>query len=214
VAHNLTPTLQAVRRLAPPAKHLFVNLKALITVSKQGLPAVAEVVRGLGCSPEPGVVCSQSTLLPALATALEQVNPILNWLSIHQQLLSDFISNGGTGLSATTTTLGGSGFTCNGLPCGHYLRQFGVSGNEGLAIYQNRDPNNRGNTYPPGVYPLRGIAKHEGLPAWDCKNAGGEHGPEGDQPFGSPSCWLAPPLPGTKGRYQIPHILQAHYPNS
>jgi virulence factor Mce-like protein len=213
VAHNLTPTVQAVRRLAPPLKHVFVNLTALIAVSKQGLPAVAEVLRGLGCTPESGVACSPSTLLPALATALEQVNPILNWLSIHQQLTSDFISNGGTGLSATTTTLGGSGFTCHGLPCGHYLRQFGVSGNEGLAIYQNRDPNNRGNTYPPGVFPLRDIARREGLPAWDCKNAGGEHGPEGDQPFGTPTCWVAPPLPGAK-RYQIPHILQAHYPSN
>jgi virulence factor Mce-like protein len=214
VAHNLGPTLHALQRLSPPLGHLFVNLNPLITVSKQGLPALAEVLRGAGCSPQPGITCSQSTLLPALATALDQVNPILNWLSIHQLLTSDFISNGGTGLSATTTALGGSGRTCNGLPCGHYLRQFGISGSETFGIYQNRDANNRGNAYPPAVYPVQQIAEKEGLPAWDCKNAGGEHGPEGDFPFGSPSCWVAPPLPGAKGRYEIPHILQAHYPNN
>jgi ABC-type transporter Mla subunit MlaD len=213
VARNLGPTLRAVRTLSPNLKHLFVNLRPLIAVSKQGLPAVAEVLRGLGCSPQPGVACSQSTLLPALATALEQLNPILNWLSIHQLLMSDFIANGGTGLSATTTALGGSGLTCHGLPCAHYLRQFGVSGNEGFGIYQNRDPNNRGNTYPPAVFPIKEIAAKEGLPAWDCKNAGGEHGPEGDQPFGSPTCWVAPPLSGAKP-YRIPHLLQAHYPNN
>jgi hypothetical protein len=215
VAHNLGPTVEAVRQLSPPLKRLFVNLGPLITASKAGLPATSEFLRGLGCTPQPGIICppnpATQTLLPALGTLLEQLNPVLNWLSLHQQLTSDFISNGGTPLSATATTVGGNGVMCARLPCGHYLRQFGLTGPESFGLYQNRDPNNRGNSYPPGVYPIRQIAAKEGLPSWDCKNAGGEHGPKGDEPGGSPSCWVAPPLPGAKGPYQIPHLLQAHY---
>jgi virulence factor Mce-like protein len=220
VAHNLGPTLRAVQQLSPPLKHLFVNLNPLITVSKAGLPATAEFLKGLGCTeadtgrgscpPNP----TRNTLLPALGTFLEQLNPIVNWLALHQQLVSDFISNGGTPLSATTTTLGGSGLTCNGVPCGHYLRQFGVSGNESLAIYQNRDPNNRGNTYPD---PLFGVNPRwlafDAVAAWDCNNTGGQHGPQGDQPTGSPACWISPPLARFLGQKQkFPHILQAKYP--
>jgi virulence factor Mce-like protein len=219
VAQNLTPTLQAVRQLSPPLKHLFVNLNPLITVSKKGLPATAEFLKGLGCTPERGLSCppdpTRTTLLPALGTFLEQLNPIVNWLGLHQQLVSDFISNGGTPLSATTTAEGGSGLTCNGLPCGHYLRQFGVSGNESLGIYQNRDPNNRGNTYPD---PLFGVNQNNFIQddpaAWDCNNSG-VHGPQGDQPLGSPACWISPPPSRfLRQKQKFPHLLQAKYPGT
>jgi hypothetical protein len=107
--------------------------------------------------------------------------------------------------------------TCgNGQPCGHYLRQFGVSGNEGLAIYANRDPNNRGNTYPD---PLFGVNPNnftqDDLGAWDCNNSG-VHGPQGDQPSGSPACWLAPrPSRFLRNQKQkFPHLLQAKYPGT
>ena len=84
-----------------------------------------------------------------MGTFLEQLNPILTWLGQHQQLTSDFISNGGTPLSATSTTVGGNGLTCDGAPCGHYLRQFSLTGPESFSIAPNRSPDNRGNTYPP-----------------------------------------------------------------
>ena len=134
MAHNLTPTLIAVRNLSPPLKHLFVNLNPLITVSRTGLPATAEFLKGLGC--DPGVAnisCppnpATQTLLPALGTFLEQLNPILNWLGLHQQLISAFVGGDGSmPMSALATALGGSGLKCDGVPCGHYLRQFGMSG--------------------------------------------------------------------------------------
>ncbi len=53
VAKNLGPTLHAVQVLSPPLKKLFVNLNPLITVSKTGLPATAEFLKGLGCTPQP-----------------------------------------------------------------------------------------------------------------------------------------------------------------
>jgi hypothetical protein len=185
------------------------------------MPATAEFLKGLGCVEKdtgPGSCApnpATQTLLPALGSFLEQLNPILNWIGQHQQLTADFISNGGTSLSATTTTFGGSGMTCDGTPCGHYLRQFGMVGGESLGIYQSRPPTNRGNTYP---NPLVGAKTNNFVydvpAAWDCNNTGGQHLPQGDQPTGNPGCWIDVPLGHYVGqRQKFPHILKAQYPN-
>ena len=131
VAQQLTPTLTALNQLAPNLRRLFVKLGPLITVSNTGLPATERVLRGLG----------PNTLLDSLGPFLSQLNPILTWLSYHQQLTSDFISDGGASLFARTTSFGGVGQ-------GHYLRQFGPTGPETLSFAPTRDANNRGNTYP------------------------------------------------------------------
>jgi phospholipid/cholesterol/gamma-HCH transport system substrate-binding protein len=204
VAQDLGPTLHSLQLLSPDLKRLFVNLDPLITVSKTGLPAVREVLTGLD-----HIGCGQNCLLPALGTFLEQLNPILSWLSLHQQLVSDFISNGATPLSSTTTSFGGSGMTCSGIPCGHYLRQFGPTGAETFGIFPNRDANNRGNTYPPSLWLQGPDALVKGnYPSWDCNNAGGQRGPSSTEM----SCWVAPTLPGAKPG-KITQILQASYPS-
>jgi phospholipid/cholesterol/gamma-HCH transport system substrate-binding protein len=196
VARDLGPTLHSVQVLSPYLQKLFVKLGPLITVSKTGLPAYAQVIRGA------------TPLIGSLGTFLEQLNPILNWLSLHQQLVSDFISNGAYGLAGTTTAFGGSGMTCQGAPCGHYLRQFGPTGAETFGIYQNRDANNRGNTYPPPLWLAdpRNLMKGN-FPAWDCSNTGGQHPVQGS----TEACWVQRP-PGSQNG-QIPHLVQAHYPN-
>jgi hypothetical protein len=172
----------------------------LITVSQTGLPGIRDVVRGA------------SPLLDQLGPFLEELNPIFNWLGQHQQLTSDFISNGAAGIAAKTTSVGGGGN-------GHYLRQFSPAGAETLGIYPNRDSGNRGNTYPAPLW----LANPENLqkgnfPSWDCKNTstGGSvpaiPGPVG--PIGGlgsrQACWIAPTLPGAKPG-QIPHILKKSY---
>ncbi len=213
VAQDLGPTLHSVQVLSPYLQRFFVKLGPLITVSQTGLPALRDVLVGL------------KPMLAALGPFLEQLNPILNWLALHQQLTSDFISNGANGLAAKTTAFGGSGLTCGGQPCGHYLRQFGPTGPETLAIYSTaRDPNNRGNTYPPplwladprsftagGTHPNSFI-----FPAWDCANtsagAGGSlaaTNPEKGATGGTPGCWVDHP-PGSVG-FQIPRIGPAKY---
>jgi virulence factor Mce-like protein len=196
VARDLGPTLHSVQVLSPYLQKLFVKLGPLITVSKTGLPAYAQVIRGA------------TPLIGSLGTFLEQLNPILNWLSLHQQLISDFISNGAYGLAGTTTAFGGSGMTCQGAPCGHYLRQFGPTGAETFGIYQNRDANNRGNTYPPPLWLAdpRNLMKGN-FPAWDCNNTGGQHPVQGS----TEACWVQRP-PGSQNG-QIPHLVQAHYSN-
>jgi phospholipid/cholesterol/gamma-HCH transport system substrate-binding protein len=206
VANNLKPTLESVRKLSPDLLRLFTKLGPLITASKTGLPAVSQVLNGA------------KPLLASLGPFLEQLNPIFGWLEQHQQLTSDFISNGATGIAAKTTAFGGSGLTCSGQPCGHYLRQFGPVGPETLALYTSRPATNRGDTYPPPLWladPT--VLKKSNLPSWDCKNTGAP----GDGSVSAiisaapgtsrPACWVAPPLPGTKTPSTLPHITAAHY---
>ncbi len=209
VAINLKPTLTDVRELAPSLKAFFVSLGPLITVSETGLPAISSVLGGA------------TPLLASVGPFLEQLNPILTWLSLHQQLLSDFISNGAAGLAATTTSFGVGG-------TGHYLRQFQPIGPETLSLAANRDPENRGNTYPPSLWladpdSFTAGGKHPGsfaLPSWDCDNTGAPG--DGSTPAGprTPSmlatgqqaCWVAPPLGpllGQTGRF--PRVTAARY---
>jgi phospholipid/cholesterol/gamma-HCH transport system substrate-binding protein len=210
VANNLTPTLKDVDALAPSLRSFFDNLGPLITVSRTGLPAIRDVINGA------------NPLLGALGPFLSQLNPILSWLSLHQQLTSDFISNGAGGLAAKTVSPSGG--------TGHYLRQFQPVGPESLSINSNRDPQNRGNTYPPPLWladpkAFTAGGKYPGsfaLPAWDCNNTGAPG--DGSRPAGPgtstptqlamPACWVAPPLGNLIGQPQkFPHVLPAHYSN-
>jgi virulence factor Mce-like protein len=196
VANDLGPTLRSVRLLAPDLKSFFFHLGPLITVSRTGLPALRDVLNGT------------TPLLGQLGPFLEQLNPILTWLSLHQQLISDFISVGASGIAAKTTSIGGGG-------TGHYLRQFSPIGPETLSIYPSRDPNNRGDTYPSPLW----LANPENLqkgnfPSWDCNNTGAK----GDgsvtainlPAVGREACWVAPPLPGASPG-KIPEIKAATY---
>ncbi|HTU94936.1 MAG TPA: MlaD family protein [Solirubrobacteraceae bacterium] len=209
VATNLKPTLTDVRELAPSLRSFFVNLGPLITVSKTGLPAIRDVLNGA------------TPLLASLGPFLEQLNPILTWLSLHQQLISDFISNGAAGLAAKTTSFSGDG-------TGHYLRQFQPTGAETLSFAANRDAANRGNTYPPPLWladpkDFSAGGSHPGsfgLPSWDCNNTGAPgDGSEAAGPgtasltqTATPACWVAPSqaaLLGESGKF--PHVNPAHY---
>jgi phospholipid/cholesterol/gamma-HCH transport system substrate-binding protein len=206
VAQNLGPTLHSVRVLSPDLRTLFRNLGPLITASKTGLPGIRDVLNGA------------TPLLASLGPFLEQLNPILNWLSLHQQLISDFISNGATGISAKTSVLGGSGLTCSGVPCGHYLRQFQPLGPDTLAIFPTRSALNRGDTYPPPLWLTDPRNLEKGIfDSWDCKNTGapgdGSITADTTPGTGHMACWVAPPLPGAGGPYEIPHIVKATYPN-
>jgi hypothetical protein len=200
VAQNLAPTLGSLQRLSPSLRKFFNDLGPLIAVSQRGLPATRKVLSGA------------IPLLAAVGPFLEQLNPIVNWLALHQQLTSDFISNGATGTAAKTTVYGGGGLTCGGVPCGHYLRQFTPNGPEAASYATTRDPNNRGNTYPPPLWvgnPLEGIKGT--LEAWDCPG-GGERPAGGTDASPNQACWLAPnqgPLLGQPQRF--PHVVVAAY---
>lgn len=195
VATDLGPTLRSVRTLSPYLRSLFTNLGPLITASKTGLPALSDVLNGA------------TPLLGSLGPFLEQLNPILNWLSLHQQLIADFFAIGGGALAGKTTSFSGG--------TGHYLPQFTSLGAESLAIWPNRLATNRGNTYPP---PLGGqgalITPHDIAAAWDCSNTGAPG--DGSIPAGKGQvpCWVAPPLGNLLGEQsKSAQILAATYPD-
>ncbi len=206
VARNLGPTFASLRALSPYLRSLFRNLGPLITVSKTGLPATRDVLHGI------------KPVLGSLGPFLEQLNPILYWLSLHQQLTSDFISNGGGSFGGTTRGAGGTG---------HYLRQFGPTGPETLSFAANRDSNNRGNDYPPPLWLSDARAfsaggKYPGsfaFPSWDCNNAGGEKPASGQASSsafssGQQACWIAPALNNLlhqANASRFPHVNKYHY---
>jgi phospholipid/cholesterol/gamma-HCH transport system substrate-binding protein len=193
VALNLGPTMHAVQVLSPYLKSLFIHLRPLIQASKTGLPAIAKVLYGA------------RPVLNNLGPFLEQLNPILVWLGLHQHLIADFISQPGTPLEATTTAVGGNG---------HYLRTMSPLGPDtiSLAGFSNgRTKDNRGNTYPWPLWLPSGLPEDfikGDLPAWDCNNTGGDNSAH----LGNPSCWVQP-FPGhlLGQSREFPHITQSHY---
>ena len=208
VAQQLTPTLSAVGALSPDLERLFVQLRPLITASETGFPALADVLRGA----EP--------LLAALQPFLEQLNPILGWLSLHQQLLSDFISVGAVGLAAKTTAYGGSGVTCGRravrpLPAPVLADRTADDRTRRQARHQQPRQHLPAVALARGPSELHGGREFPGsfaLPSWDCRPTGAPG--NGSRPATATvqACWVAPTLPGAKPG-QIPHLLAAHYPN-
>jgi phospholipid/cholesterol/gamma-HCH transport system substrate-binding protein len=207
VAAQLGPTLSSIRVLSPDLQRFLVELGPLTSASETGFPALREVL--LGAEP----------LLAAVAPFVEQLNPILGWLSLHQQLIGDFISQGAAGIAGKTTVYGGNGLTCGGAPCGHYLRQFSPIGPQTTGLARTRDPGSRGNTYPPPLWLADprsfsaggGFPGSFALPSWDCRPTGAPG--DGSRPATATeqACWVAPTLPGARPG-QIPHILAARYP--
>ncbi|MBA3327696.1 MAG: MCE family protein [Solirubrobacterales bacterium] len=155
VARDLRPTVRDVRALAPDLRDFFRDLDPLIKVSRRGLPALGDTLRGA------------KPLLAELGPFLSQLNPILEWLEYNQRATADFISNGAGALADTTSTLSGA-------ERGHYLRQLGPVGVESSAIFQSRLPSHRGNSYPDPTA-LSGERNARMIfPSLDCANAGGE----------------------------------------
>jgi phospholipid/cholesterol/gamma-HCH transport system substrate-binding protein len=177
VAHDLVPTLRATRQLAPDLRRFFVNLGPLIDASKRGLPALRDVLNGL------------DPLLGQLGPFLEQLNPILQWIEYNQPITSNFMSAGATSVGDTTTA--GSGGV------GHYLRQFGPTGPDTIALSPTRQSFTRGNSYPYGAnLSIPEMGKFLNIPSHDCNNAGGETMYSTDPVNGHASCFVEPAAPG------------------
>jgi virulence factor Mce-like protein len=182
VARDLKPTLQDVHALAPDLESFFTNLDPLIRASRQGLPATSDILRGLK---------------PVLAQAgpfLSQLNPILEYAELNQSQVSDFFTNGGAPIADTTSSPSGG--------VGHYLRQIGPLGVESAAIFRQRLPTDRGNSYfaPDALQDSR-MNDAMIFPNFDCKPSGGEVKPSGN----SPGCIV-------QGRQQFQGKLQPTFP--
>jgi phospholipid/cholesterol/gamma-HCH transport system substrate-binding protein len=183
VARDLEPTLHDVRLLAPDLRRFFRDLDPLIKASRTGLPAGSEVLRGL------------KPTLAELTPFLQQINPILQYFEASQFQVSDFITNGAAALADTEPSTSGG--------VGHYLRQFGPLGVESAAIFRQRLPTDRGNSYlgPVALNDPR-MAQFQIFPNFDCKPSGGETMPQGQDP----GCIVQP-------RQQFQGRLQPTFPN-
>ena len=76
----------------------------------------------------------------------------------------------------------------------------------------NRDSNNRGNTYPSSLWLadiFNNSSKDWGLPAWDCKNTGGDH--PSNASTQQQTCFTQPRLTGAPAQYKVPPINRARY---
>jgi phospholipid/cholesterol/gamma-HCH transport system substrate-binding protein len=220
VARDLRPALHAVRGFAPDLRTTFQKLGPLITASKTGLPALRDTLN------------NTTPLLAQLAPFLGQLNPILQYLEYYQQQTADFISNGAGGLADTVATSDPN-------QIGHYLRQFGPTGEETAAFWPTRPSADRGNAYLPPVWMGSEYATRMIFPEADCANVAADAN-EGQaaasprqvapaksptesspydnnkEPGGSdPSCWTFPAKPAiggpgsTGGLY--PHVEQNDY---
>lgn len=170
VATDLRPTLRDVGRLSPDLKALFRDLDPLIKESRTTLPPAARFIRGAG------------PLLGALYPYLEELNPIISYLSYQQQQVADFITNGSASLNGALPAKEGEGPR-------HYLRAVSVINSRGLALQTSRANYDRGNSYPAPNYQLR--ARPLGtFEAFDCKPAGGE---KPNAEAGQPPCFVQPP---------------------
>jgi phospholipid/cholesterol/gamma-HCH transport system substrate-binding protein len=201
---QLQPTLRDVRALAPDLRRFFVNFDPLIKVSKTGLPALRDTLKGA------------KPLLGELSPFLEQLNPILRWLEFYQPQVSDFMTNGAGALEDTVATLTDD-------EVGHYLRQGGPIGAEALAMWPQRLPSNRGNAYLPPTGPLstQKVSDYLIFPNFDCLNSpAGEHvskskdtgdGADVSEFEDNVGCWAMPKAGGFPGATtQFGHIDPDH----
>jgi virulence factor Mce-like protein len=192
---DLSPTLRDVRALAPDLTNFYRDLDPLITVSKRGLPALREVLVGF------------RPLLGQLQPFLEELNPILEWLEYHQHTVTTFFSNGGGAIIDTVQGLQ------TDQEMGHYLGQFGVTGEETFSALNPRRPDDqRGNAYPDPTMVLgKELGRRFIIANWDCSNTGkpgnGEYTTKKMDQSDIPSCWEKR-LPGPT---RFPHIEKADY---
>jgi len=128
VARQLSPTLQAAGRFAPPFRDFFVNLGPLITAAKPGLPAVRQFL------------VDARPALGQLDPFTRSLNPFLGYIKDFLPELDAFVGN----IAASTQGSFSSG------PDGvvlHYLRITPVFSPESMSVYPERLATNRPNPY-------------------------------------------------------------------
>ncbi len=151
------------------------------------LPATQKMLQGLGGYP----ARTRTACSTASGPFLEQLNPILSWIGGHQQLTSDFITDGGVGFFARTTR---SAAAAPATTCG----SSGRAARRRCRSIANRDANNRGNTYPSPLW-LSQIFNPAALPATGASRPG---------TAGTPAATIAR-LPRTADRRASSSLLDA-----
>jgi ABC-type transporter Mla subunit MlaD len=188
VARDLRPTLADLRLTAPSLQSFFTSLPAAINASKQGLPELSRVLRGL------------VPVLDATGPFLAQLNPILQWLQYQQGSVANFVSMPGWALM-------GKGSTVDGQANGHVLPQLIVAGTQTL-ISTSRTADNRGNTYfDQGALNNLSYPEFQTPPSFDCNNTT-VHAPTSGT---DPGCWIQGNHNFLGKSEKFPHILASDF---
>jgi virulence factor Mce-like protein len=127
-AKQLTPTLEATKRLAPHLEVFFKGLRQAIPAGVTGLPAL----RGLLGNDLP-------PLLTRLDPFLRQLDPILTVLHQYRHEVTAFFANGAAALNGFNIT--------SGVTKDRYARTTNTLGPETLAAYPRRLSSGRTNPY-------------------------------------------------------------------
>jgi ABC-type transporter Mla subunit MlaD len=194
VAHDVSPTLESVRRLSPRLRSLFADLDELVDVSKRGLPALRGFVRGLG------------PVLQELDPFLANLDPVVRYLNFYRHNITDFLSN-------PPSALGGALENFPGQPSPrHALRQLTYISADTLSVYPQRLATNRGNAYVPRLSLNDRVSAEAGIfPNFDCKPSGGERfADDGGSPPVGPGfapCFVAEPFSSEFGGKQAPNLF-------
>jgi phospholipid/cholesterol/gamma-HCH transport system substrate-binding protein len=128
-AKQLTPTLEATKRLAPHLEVFFRGLRQAIPAGVHGLPAV----RGLLSNDLP-------PLLTRLDPFLRQLDPIIKVLGQYRHEITAFFANGAAAINGFNVSAGGTRKI-------RYVRTTNVLGPEVLAAYPHRLTKGRSNPY-------------------------------------------------------------------
>ncbi len=153
-AKQLTPTLNATRRLAPDLNSLFAGLLKAIPAAKQGFPAL----RGL-------LADDLTPLLARYDSFGAQLDPILQVLADYKHEVTAFLGNG-----AAATEAFARGPEDN-FAATHYIRTEAIFGPEFLGAFPRRLKMGRSNPYtaPRGYTALqKGVLKS--FETFQCKN--------------------------------------------
>ncbi len=127
-AEQLSPTLIAISRLAPPAQGFFEGLETVIDRAPTGLPALRKLFRD-----------EFPVLLRAVNPFLRNLNPILSGLDLYKRDIAGTLGNVAAATNAVHLSSAGKQI--------HYLRLLGPFGPESLATYPDRLGANRNSAY-------------------------------------------------------------------
>jgi hypothetical protein len=151
-------------------------------------------------------------VLDQLDPALANLDPIVRYLSAQRSNLVDFLAQPPGSLGGTLP-LSNEEFEPGFDPPApvHVLRQISYLSGEGLSVYQQRLPTNRGNGYlQPRALNGKPTARAGIFPNFDCDPSGGERfrgdggSPPVDEAFAP--CFVAPNFPREFGGGQAPDL--------
>jgi phospholipid/cholesterol/gamma-HCH transport system substrate-binding protein len=150
VAEQLSPTLVALSKFAPPAKRFFEGLEPVIDRAPTGFSAARKLFRD-----------QFPPLLRAADPFLRNLNPFVTGLGLYKHELAATIANVSVIANAKLPVENAQGEHA------HYLRAMGPFNPESLATFPGRTTTNRTNAYP---QPLAAKSLATGLPSFDTRS--------------------------------------------